>query len=344
MKKADENATLMNGVETTGPARDDVPETFGQFLYNKKNGTVLGRNGKSWFQIIVFYIIFYALLAAFWLACLTIFLKTLDPKVPRFYGKGTIIGVNPGVGYQPWLKERPDSTLIQYNLQDQSTWKPYVDQMKTYLDKYDSNATETRECGAGDSNDDLEKNPDALPCRFDLNVFEKGCSEKSEYGFKSGKPCVIISLNRLIGWRPTDFPANSVPEEVKDRYKTGSIAINCQGATNVDKEHIGKVTYMPPNGIDGRFYPYVFTKVRSWFLFLGQAAFWKEKNLFPFHFYGYQQPIAMVKFDTIPRNKLVIVECRAYALNIEHDISSRLGMVYFEVMVEDKKVEAKKEL
>lgn len=61
-------------------------------------------------------------------------------------------------------------------------------------------------------------------------------------------------------------------------------------------------------------------------------------------FQGYQQPIAMVKFDTIPRNKLVIVECRAYALNIEHDISSRLGMVYFEVMVEDKPVEEKKEL
>lgn len=52
----------------------------------------------------------------------------------------------------------------------------------------------------------------------------------------------------------------------------------------------------------------------------------------------------MVKFETIPRNKLVIVECRAYALNIEHDITSRLGMVYFEVMVEDKAVVEKKEL
>lgn len=51
-KKVDENATLMNGVETTGPARDDVPETFREFLYNKKNGTVMGRTGKSWFQVI----------------------------------------------------------------------------------------------------------------------------------------------------------------------------------------------------------------------------------------------------------------------------------------------------
>lgn len=47
-------------------------------------------------QITIFYIIFYSLLAAFWIACLAVFLNTLDDKVPRFYGKGTIIGVNPG--------------------------------------------------------------------------------------------------------------------------------------------------------------------------------------------------------------------------------------------------------
>lgn len=102
-------------------------------------------------------------------------MKTLDPKVPRFYGKGTIIGVNPGVGYQPWLKERPDSTLIKYNLRDQKSYKAYLEQMKTYLTKYDSNATETRECGAGDSNDDLEKNPVSFKFfdfRFTLSIIQ----------------------------------------------------------------------------------------------------------------------------------------------------------------------------
>lgn len=49
-KKVDENATLMNGVDVNAP-KDDQPETFMQFLYNKKNGTVLGRTGKSWFQV-----------------------------------------------------------------------------------------------------------------------------------------------------------------------------------------------------------------------------------------------------------------------------------------------------
>uniref|UniRef100_A0A0K0D6L6 Uncharacterized protein n=1 Tax=Angiostrongylus cantonensis TaxID=6313 RepID=A0A0K0D6L6_ANGCA len=91
----EENTTLMNGNNKSS----DYDESFSRFLYNKDRGTVLGRTAKSWCQITVFYIIFYSCLAAFWVACLAIFLNTLDPKVPRFYGKGTIIGINPGMYY-----------------------------------------------------------------------------------------------------------------------------------------------------------------------------------------------------------------------------------------------------
>lgn len=306
----------MNGGQVSDVNED---EGFAKFLYNKDHGTVLGRTGKSWFQITVFYIIFYALLAAFWLGCLCLFLRTLDPKTPRFYGAGTIIGVNPGLGYQPWLKENPDSTLIKFNIRDPSSFKPYVDQIEETLSRY-GNSTNTRECGPNDDNSQLAENPDAEACRFDLAQFDAAfCGKKQEYGFKAGSPCVIVSLNRLIGWKPVDFPADSVPEVVKPRYKKGSIAIDCHGANPIDSEHIGKLKYIPNSGIDGRFYPYVFTP-------------------------SYQQPIAMVKFESLPRNKLVIVECRAYALNIEHDITNKLGLVYFELFVEDKPPAAKKEL
>lgn len=44
---------------------------------------------------------------------------------------------------------------------------------------------------------------------------------------------------------------------------------------------------------------------------------------------------AMVKFENPPRNRLVLVECRAYAQNIEHDITAKLGLVNFELLVED---------
>ncbi|CAJ0934569.1 unnamed protein product, partial [Mesorhabditis belari] len=313
------NALMANGRQQAKPMHD---ETFRQFLYNKERGTCLGRDAKSWAQITIFYVIFYAILAAFWIGCLWIFLSTLDEKTPRFYGKGTIIGVNPGLGYQPWIKENPDSTLIQFNLQDASTYKPYVEQMKEYLKKYQK-TNGTRTCTGSESNKALQPSDgseSALPCEFRLKVFDEGkCSEADAYGYKSGKPCVILSLNRLIGWQPVDYPANSVPKKVQGRYRNGSIAIHCDGTNDIDKEHIGKLSYLPPEGIEGKYYPYSFVE-------------------------NYHQPIAMVRFDTLPRNKLVLVECRAYALNIEHDITSRLGLVHFEVFVQDKKPEAKKEL
>lgn len=78
--------------------KSGLPEkrTFAKFLFNKDAGTCLGRTAKSWVQIFVFYVIFYTLLALFWLFCLWLFLRTIDYDLPRYYGKGTIIGVNPG--------------------------------------------------------------------------------------------------------------------------------------------------------------------------------------------------------------------------------------------------------
>ncbi|VDO63346.1 unnamed protein product [Heligmosomoides polygyrus] len=184
------------------------------------------------------------------------------------------------------MKENPDSTLIKYNVRDEKSWQPYVKQLDDYLKKY-SDTNGTRECGDNDNNSNL----------VDDDVL----------------PCVVLSLNRLIGWQPVDYAPGSVPENVKGRYKSGSIALYCDGASNPDKEHIGRLKYIPGHGIDGRYYPYVYVP-------------------------NYHQPIAMVKFESLPRNRLVLVECRAYALNIEHDITSRLGLVHFELFLEDKVV------
>jgi sodium/potassium-transporting ATPase subunit beta len=308
-----EDGPLMsNGKKAVAP-----PKTgFMHFLYNKEAGTCCGRTSKSWFQIIVFYIIFYFLLALFWLGCLKIFLSTIDYQLPRFYGPGTIIGVNPGVGYQPWLRDDPDSTLIKFNTQDPQSYERYVTALDDYLDKY-NNLTDTRVCGPSQSNNDVviqgkvNDTTNADACRFTLDAFKRaGCSKANQYGFKSGQPCIILSLNRLIGWKPEDYEAGEVPNEVAGRYKTGSIAFNCDGTYEPDREYVGERQYIPSEGIDGRFYPYA---VMS----------------------NYHQPIAIVKFNSLPVNRVVQIECRAYARNIVQDIESRLGLVQFELLRED---------
>jgi len=55
----------------------------------------------------------------------------------------------------------------------------------------------------------------------------------------------------------------------------------------------------------------------------------------------------MVKFTGLPKNRVVMVECRAYAGNIEQETGSRLGLVNFEVLLEDFSISdpaAKKDL
>lgn len=301
----EENSTLMNSSRKTRPVDKGKLHAFLTFLYDRQQGTCLGRTAKSWLQITVFYIIFYTCLAAFWAACLAVFIKTLDDKVPRYYGKGTIIGINPGMGYQPWLKDDPDSTLVRFNIKDNTTYTKYVDALTAYLSKY-SNTNDTRECEGGASNNEDNE----LACRFDLAIFEPGCTAENSYGFAVGRPCIALSLNRLIGWNPVEYPADSVPEVVRRRYHKGSIAIHCDGNYEPDAEHIGNVTYLPKHGIDGKYFPY------------------KVMN-------NYHQPIAMVKFENPSKNKVILVECRAYAYNIIHDSTDRLGLVHFELLIED---------
>ena len=51
-----------------------------------------------------------------------------------------------------------------------------------------------------------------------------------------------------------------------------------------------------------------------------------------------------MKFNSLPVNRVVQVECRAYANNIVQDIESRLGLVHFELLREDFAPADKEEL
>ncbi|KAK6061077.1 hypothetical protein COOONC_01261 [Cooperia oncophora] len=162
-------------------------------------------------------------------------------------------------------------------MRDEKSWQPYVKQLDEYLKKY-SDTNGTRECGENDNNsniaddDVLVRDPPRFQifymeitsffshAAFDLSNFTAaGCGPDKQYGYgRAGSPCVVLSLNRLIGWQPVDYAPDSVPENVKGRYKSGSIALYCDGANNPDKEHIGRLKYIPEYGIDGRYYPYVY--------------------------------------------------------------------------------------
>lgn len=102
--------------------------------------------------------------------------------------------------------------------------------------------------------------------------------------------------------KPAGYPQNAP-------FIPGVIQITCDGQHDPDKEHIGPVEYYPTNTIDTKYYP-----------FYNQP--------------GYQSPYVMVQFTNPAYGKLIYVECRAWAKNIEHDRYNQKGMTVFELFIE----------
>ena len=50
------------------------------------------------------------------------------------------------------------------------------------------------------------------------------CNSNNSYGYKDGRPCVLIKLNRIIGWKPKPFEEDSLlppdlPEHLEEEIK-----------------------------------------------------------------------------------------------------------------------------
>lgn len=77
-----------------------------------------------------------------------------------------------------------------------------------------------------------------------------------------------------------------------------------------DKENIGPIEYFPPNGAIPNYY-------------------------FPFtNLDGYLSPFVFVHFKKPATGVLINVECKAWAANIRHDRTDRMGSVHFELLID----------
>lgn len=317
---------------TSGPAESDafvagqskVPvskwQGFLTFLYNSKEGTVLGRTGKSWLQITIFYIIFYGVLAAFFSVLLILFLQTLDPNEPKWQGDNGIIGNTPGMGFRP-IPPDSGSTLVWVkhgNGTKSTTQDVYVTGLQKFLEPYQPGSQ------MGDSFVDcsdgyVATKGEKKTCRFDVQRL-RDCA-KSPYGYNQGQPCVLLKLNRIYNWMPDSYGPAELPSDLVDlynkqkkgnnlvqSYKPNQVFITCNGEDLVDQEHIGPISIYPET-MPNYYFPYV-----------NQP--------------GYLSPIVMVQFLNADPGVLINVECKAWAKNIKHNRNDRLGQVHFEILVD----------
>ncbi len=88
-------------------------------------------------KITVFYIFFFAGLAAFFGLMLYIFLLTLNPNHPKWIGEDGLIGKNPGIGFRPMpdQEKNVESTLIWFDRNKEKKDPFWSKELDDFFDK-----------------------------------------------------------------------------------------------------------------------------------------------------------------------------------------------------------------
>ncbi|KAJ0022521.1 hypothetical protein NQD34_010011, partial [Periophthalmus magnuspinnatus] len=196
-------------------------------------------------RILLFYLVFYSLLSAMFCFTLWMVLLTLDPDSPKY----SDLLQNPGLVVRPQVLE------ISFNRSEPSQYSAYVEQLHRLLHKYNDSIQAANDlCLAGeftiqnqnqDQDQDQDQDPDPVQrkvCQFRRSSL-RSCSGLTDphFGFKDGRPCVIISMNRVVGLKPSGDPF-----------------INCTSKTPL------KMQYFPPDArLDRMFFPYYGKRIHS---------------------------------------------------------------------------------
>lgn len=319
---------------------------FAHFVWNSETSEFLGRTGMSWLKIGIFYVIYYAFLAGFFIVMLLIFYQTLEEYRPKWRVENGIIGGNPGVGFRPRPEEAHiESTLIWFRSGDANgNWGDWVERynktfLKDYYEDQDNVEFIDKQTSVKTKKVDCEVAPPGTNqlCKVNRDkLFQGDCTYENNYGFKEGKPCIIIKLNKIYDWEPLEYdheynkPPSDFPKELngtfwanvekqkeldkddgnKDKEPLNDrVWIECHGQNPADVENMGPVVYYPEMGVSKRFYPY------------------KNQD-------KYLSPVVFMQMQKPRQGVMIAIECKAWAKNIEHNSQERRGLAHFEVMID----------
>lgn len=257
-------------------AKEDEKKESGEwkeFFWNPRTHELLGRTASSWGLILLFYVIFYMCLAGMFCLTMYVMLLTLDDYKPTWQDRLA----TPGMMIRP----RGDSLEIIYNVGKTESWDSYVEALDNFLTPYNNSqqvinndACTPDKYFIQEDSGEVRNNP-KRSCQFNRTMLED-CSGLTDhtYGYRDGRPCVLIKLNRVIGMLPG---------------KDGQSPYVTCGAKKEDSDSIGEIAYFPPNGtFNLMYYPYYGMKAQV----------------------NYSQPLVAVKFLNMSMNTDVNVECK----------------------------------
>ncbi|KAF7207058.1 sodium/potassium-transporting ATPase subunit beta-233 [Nothobranchius furzeri] len=289
-----------------------------RFLWNSETGELLGRTGGSWFKITLFYVVFYGLLAGIFVGTIQALLFTLSEYKPTWQDRVA----PPGLSHTP----RTEKAEVSFRSKDFETYLPYTKALKEFLSQYDEEKQRDQmkfeDCGLepdkyknrGDLESDMGQRK---ACRFSRSLLGP-CSglDDRDFGFKEGKPCLIVKLNRIVNFRPRPPMSNdTIPEEVQPKVQPNVIPLHCTHKKEEDAGKIGEIKYF---GIGGGFplqyYPYY------------------GKRLHP----HYLQPLVALQFTNLTMKTELRIECKVYGDNIDYNEKDRYqGRFEIKIQVDD---------
>ncbi|GCC36535.1 potassium-transporting ATPase subunit beta-like [Chiloscyllium punctatum] len=253
-------------------------EEFKRFVWNPDTKEFMGRTPGKWVLISLYYAAFYVVMCALFALALFVLLTTTDPYTPTYQDQLK----SPGVTIRP----EPKDLKISFNISNPKSWQYYVNALQHFLSAYNESvqAKISRNCTPGNYTFQTGYGPNSkYSCQFNREIL-KNCSglEDPTFGYKTGQPCVLIRMNRIINY----LPGNGTTPNV-----------TC-GVLHAYPESIGDVVFYPENG----------TYDLSYFPYYGRQP---QPN--------YTNPLVAVKFLSLKRNRHFEIQCKINAPGIIND-------------------------
>ncbi|XP_017281860.1 sodium/potassium-transporting ATPase subunit beta-1b [Kryptolebias marmoratus] len=276
-----------------------------KFFWNSETGELLGRTGGSWFKITLFYVIFYGCLGGIFVGTIQALLLTLDDFKPTWQDRVA----PPGLTHAPVL----DKGEVTFHPNELESYLPFTKAMREFMSKYDDDnqkdSMKFEDCGLEPADyknrGDLDSQTGIKKaCKFSRERLGP-CSglDDRDFGFSTGKPCLIVKLNRIVNFRPRPPSSNdSIPEEAQPRVQPNVIPLHCTHKKEEDADKIGEIKYYGiGEGFPLQYYPYY------------------GKRLHP----HYLQPLVALQFTNLTRDTELRIECKVFGQNIDYNDKDR---------------------